>query len=190
MESVSNISTNLEFPVIIWKKNQLLKWGDFKKKPDLKVNAAAISAIGFKSNSLIEHIKIGSKFKFKIREIELDAIFIPNFSWVMKNISEKKRALLLKHEQGHFDLAEEITKKTRVKIINHFQNKVFSIEEKNEDNAKKEAIRHANKIRKEVEGNLEKELEIQEAKYDKKTNHGLITVYQNKYNKRFKNLRQ
>lgn len=47
-----------------------------------------------------------------------------------------KRTLLLKHEQGHFDLAEEATRKTRIKIINHFQNKVFNIK-KNEGNAKK-----------------------------------------------------
>ncbi len=189
-KSVSNISTNLEFPVIIWDKNKNLKWTDFKKKSYSKVNAAAIAAIGFKSKPLIEYIRTGSKLKFKIREMELEAIFIPNFSWVTKNIDEKKRELLLKHEQGHFDLAEEITRKTRIKIINRFQNKVFSIKEKKFNDVKNDAVLQVNKIRKKIESELQNELESQETKYDKKTNHGLITVSQNKYNKRFKRLRQ
>ncbi len=50
-----------------------------------------------------------------------------------------KRTLLLKHEQGHFDLAEEATRKTRIKIINHFQNKVFNIK-KMRAMQKKEAV--------------------------------------------------
>lgn len=40
-----------------------------------------------------------------------------------------------------------------------------------------------------MEGKLQNELEIQETKYDKKLNHGLITEYQKKYNKRFKKSR-
>jgi hypothetical protein len=190
LKSASDKSTNLEFPVIIWNKNQILKWVDFKKKSELKDNAAAVSAIGFKSKPLIEYIKTGSEFKFKIIEMELDAIFIPNFSWVMKNINEKKKILLLKHEQGHFDLAEEVTRKTRIDTVNRFKNKVFTIKEKKLDDAKKKAVLQVNKIRKKIEAKLQNELERQEAKYDKKTNHGLITVYQKKYNKRFKKLRQ
>jgi single-stranded DNA-specific DHH superfamily exonuclease len=58
------------------------------------------------------------------------------------------------------------------------------------DDAKKEAVLQVNKIRKKIEAKLQNELERQETKYDKKTNHGLITVYQKKYNKRFKKLRQ
>ncbi len=61
----------------------------FQKKSEPKVNVA-VSTIGFKSKPLVEDIKTRSKFKFKIREIELDTIFIPNFSRVMKNINGKK----------------------------------------------------------------------------------------------------
>lgn len=189
-KSANNISTNLELPVIIWDKNKNLKWTDFKKKSYSKDNAAAISAIGFKSKPLIEYTETGSKLKFKIREMELEAIFIPNFSWVMKNINGKKRELLLKHEQGHFDLAEEITRKTRSKIINRFQNKIFRVKEEKSNDGENDAVLQVNKIRKKIETKLQNELESQETKYDKKTNHGLITVYQSKYNKRFKKLRE
>jgi hypothetical protein len=187
---VNNTSTNPELLVIIWNKTRILKWNDFKKKPDPEAKALAISAIGFQSNPLIEHIKTGSKFKFKIRDMQFYAVFIPDFSWVMKNVSKKDSTLLLKHEQGHFDLAEEITRKTRIKTTNCFQNRAFSVKGKNEDEAKKDAILQVTKIRKGIDGKLQKEFKSQETEYDEKTNHGLIIEYQEKYNKRFKKLRE
>jgi hypothetical protein len=187
---IRNTTTNPELPVIIWNKTRILKWNDFKKKPDPKANASASSAIGFESKPLIVHIKTGSKFKFKIRDMQLHAVFIPRFSWVVKNLSEKGSKLLLKHEQGHFDLAEEITRKTRIKSANRFQNRTFIVKGKNEDKAKKDAILQVTKIRKEIDGKLQKELKSQEAKYEDKTNHGLIIKYQEKYNKRFEKLRE
>jgi hypothetical protein len=187
---IYNTYTNPEIPVIIWSKTQILKWNDFKKKPDHKDKASASAAIGFESNPVIEHIKIGNNFKFKIRDMQFHAVFIPDLSWVMKNLSEKNSALLLKHEQGHFDLGEEITRKARTKTTNYYQNRSLIVKGKNEDNAKKDAILQVTKIRKEIEGKLRKEFKSQEAKYDDKTNHGLIVEFQEKYNKRFEKLRE
>lgn len=177
-------------PVIIWNKTQFLKWNDFKKKPDPKSMASANSAIGFESAPFIEHIKTGGKFKFKIKDMQLHAIFIPNLSWVLKNINKKNRKLLLKHEQGHFDLAEEITRGTRIKTANRFQNRSLTAKGKNESSAKKNAVFQVSKIRKKVDIKLQKEFENQETKYDDKTNHGLIKKYQKKYNRRFEKLRE
>jgi len=186
---VINTSVNPELPVIIWKKTRVLKWNDFKKNPDLKSNASASSAIGFESKPLIEHIKTGNRFKFKIKDMQLNAVFIPELSWVIKNISKKNSKSLLKHEQGHFDLAEEITRKTRTKVTNRFHDKSLGVKGKNEDLAKKSAVSQATGIRKEIECKLQKEFKSQETRYDDKTNHGLIIGYQEKYNKRFEKLR-
>jgi hypothetical protein len=187
---LNNTYANPEFPVIIWKKARILKWSDFKKKPDHEAKASASSAIGFESKPFIEHIKTGSKFKFKIKDMQLHAVFLPDFSWVMKDISEKGRTLLLKHEQGHFDLAEEITRKTRIKTTKRFQNRTFIVKGKNEDEAKKDAIFQVTNKRRDIDSKLQKELKSQETKYDDKTNHGLIIGYQEKYNKRFEKLRK
>jgi len=187
---VNNKSTKPELPVIIWNKTRILKWNDFKKKPDNEAKASASSAIGFESKPLIEYIETGKKFKFKIRDMQLHAVFIPSFSWVMKNASEKGSTLLLKHEQGHFDLAEEITRKTRIKTTKRFQNRAFIVKGKNGDKAKKGAIFHVTKIRKEIDDKLQKELKGQETKYDDKTNHGLMIEHQERYNKRFEKLRE
>jgi len=187
---ISDTSTNTQLPVIIWNKTRILKWIDFKKKPRIKAKASASSAIGFESKPIIEHIKVGSKFKFKIRDMQLHAVFIPDLSWVMKNLSERDGTLLLKHEQGHFDLGEEITRRIRTKTTNRFQNRSLIVKGKNKEKAKKDAILQVTKIRKEIEGKLQKEFKSQETKYDDKTNHGLIIEYQEKYNKRFKKLRE
>jgi hypothetical protein len=187
---VYDTSIDLEPPVIIWNKTRILKWNDFKKKPNSKDKASASAAIGFESKPFIEHIKIRGKFKFKIKDMNLHAVFIPDLSWVTKNISRKNRMLLLKHEQGHFDLAEEIIRKTRTKTINRFHNVSLIINEKNENKAKKYAILQVTKIRKEIEDNLQKKFKSQETKYDNKTNHGLIVKHQEKYDKRFEKLRE
>lgn len=187
---VNNTSTNPEFPVIVWNKTRILKWTDFKEKPNHKSKASASSAIGFESHPLIEHINTRNKFKFKIKDMQLNAIFIPDFSWVMKDTSINNDTLLLKHEQGHFDLAEEITQKTRISSTNSFQNRVFTAKGNNEDKARKDAVSQVTKIRKKIDGKLQKELKSQETKYDDATNHGLIMEYQKKYNKRFDKLRE
>lgn len=187
---VNNTSTNPELGIIIWNKTHLLKWSDFKKKPNPKNKAAASSAIGFESRPIVEHLKTGGKFKFKIRDMQLRAVFIPKFSWVMKNTLEGDGKLLLKHEQGHFDLAEEITRKTRIKTNNRFLNKSFIVKGKNEDKAKKAAILQATRIRKEIDEVLQKTLEREETRYDEKTNYGLIIKNQEKYDKRFEKLRE
>jgi hypothetical protein len=186
---VINTPINPELSVIIWKKTRVLKWVDFKKKPDLKSKASASSAIGFESKPFIEHIKVGNKFKFKIKDMQLNAVFIPDLSWVMKNISKKNSKSLLKHEQGHFDLAEEITRKTRTSATNRFHDRPLNVKGKNEDMAKKDAVLQATGIRRKLEDELQKEFKNQETRYDDKTNHGLITEYQEKYNKRFEKLR-
>src|SRR6478752_6084881 len=59
----------LILPVLIWNKARFLKWTDFEKKHDPKSKASASSAIGFQSQPLIDHIKTGIKFKFKIGDM-------------------------------------------------------------------------------------------------------------------------
>ncbi|MFB5627894.1 MAG: hypothetical protein ACE5R5_06825 [Nitrosarchaeum sp.] len=179
-----------ELPVIIWKESKKLKWSDFKKTNKPNFNASAVSAIGFQSKPIIEHIKNKNTYRFKIREMQFNAIFIPQYSWYGNKISKKDQVLLLKHEQGHFDLAEEITRKESKTIKNNFQNKIFKINGKNEDAAVENAIYQVKTLRNKIEKKLEKKFEIQETKYDNETNHGLIEIHQKAYNKRFRKLRK
>ncbi|MFB5631609.1 MAG: hypothetical protein ACE5RN_08485 [Nitrosopumilaceae archaeon] len=151
--------------------------------------ASANSAIGFESEPIIDYFKTGVKFKFKILDLGIHAIFIPSFSWVKKTILDKDRNSLLKHEQGHFDIVEEIVRKSTIKTTTLFRKKFFKVEGKNISIAKKNAIFQVTIIRKGIEDKLKKELQSEETKYDIKTNHGLIAWQQEKYNRRFKKLR-
>lgn len=189
MKHIHASLNNSQFPVVIWNPTRILKWKDFKKKPNLRSKPSASSAIGFQSEPIIDHIEIGKKYKFKITDMQLHAIFIPDFSWVMISSNDKSSSFLLKHEQGHFDLVEEIVRKTRMNTTDRFKNRCFFIKGKNKSNAKKNAILQVTKIRKKIENKLQKELQMEGTKYDTKTNHGLIKKYQEKYNQRFKKLR-
>ncbi len=189
MEVLQNLSKNSKINVITWSKTRNLKWNDFKKKSNIKSRASAHSAIGFESEPIIDHIEIGGKFKFEILDMQFHAVFIPGLSWMTKSISNDNRKSLLNHEQGHFDLVEEIVRKSRIKTTNLFKDKFFAAEGKNKSNAKKNAILQVKTIRKKIEDNLKKKLTWEETTYDIKTNHGLIKWQQEKYNTRFKKLR-
>ena len=186
---MQNLSENLKINVITWSPTRNLKWSDFKKKTNLKSRASANSAIGFESEPIITHVETGGKFKFKILDMQIQAIFIPSFSWVTKPLLNRDRKSLLKHEQGHFDLVEEIVRKSRIETTSHFKGIFFEIEGKNKSAAKKNTILQVMKIRKKIEDKLKKELKWEETTYDFKTNHGLIKLQQRKYNKRFEKLR-
>jgi hypothetical protein len=189
MEDLQKLSKNSKINVIIWSQTRNLKWSDFKEKSNFKSRSAASSAIGFESEPILNHIETGGKFRFKILDMQFHAIFIPRFSWVTKNTCNKNGKSLLKHEQGHFDLVEEIVRKSKIKTNNLFKDKFFIIRGKNKSSAKKNAILHVTKIRKKIEIKLKKELNREATTYDAKTNHGLIKLEQEKYNKRFTKLR-
>ncbi len=184
---MKNLSENLKIKVILWSPIKYLHWGDFKKNPDLKSRASANSAIGFESEPIVGYVENGGKFKFKILDMQLRAIFIPEFSWVKKNILNKYRKPLLTHEQGHFDLVEEIVRGSKINA--HFSGLLFDVKGKNKTIAEKNVILQVTDIRKKVESKLEKKLKREETTYDDKTNYGLIKLQQEKYNKRFKKLR-
>lgn len=183
-------SASGDVQVIQWKNTKKLKWTDFKKKDKPNFKASAVAAIGFQSKPLIEYIRNENKFRFKIKEMQFYAIFIPNYSWYGNEISKKDQMTLLNHEQGHFDLAEEITRKESKKTNNRFQDKIFSTKGKSEEAAIKNAISQVNTIRNKIEYKIQNEFKIQETEYDKKTNHGLIKIHQNAYDERFRKLRE
>jgi hypothetical protein len=129
-------------------------------------------------------------FKYKIKEMKFIAIFIPRFSWFRKNLTAEENLILLKHEQGHFDLAQEIVKKIRIKTDKRFINRFFIVKGKNKEISKENTILAVTKIRKLIEVKILKELKFQERKYDVKTGNGLNLKQQEIYDKRFKNLRR
>ncbi len=84
-----------------WSKQRELQWEDFRKVPPTKNEKAALSLVGvdFFANC------IDGKFRF-----EVNAFFNRDSSWVRKVKGFDK---LLRHEQGHFDIAEIAARELR-----------------------------------------------------------------------------
>lgn len=85
---------------INWRANYKLKWQDFQGKPDTNSIYSAVS------NPVI---------KYKLRADE-DGFNVEVFCYLIKGNSwarYKTNDTLLKHEQGHFDIAELFARKLR-----------------------------------------------------------------------------
>ena len=96
---------------------------------------------------------------------------------------------LLKHEQGHFDLAELTKNENLEKLQNKFYKKEFLTRGKNEDQRKQFAKEDSGKmIASEIEL-LEKLLDTQRQKYDEDTNFGQNFEKKSEYNLIFNKLR-
>ena len=96
-----NFNRQIQVETILWDKNKLLTWKDFKGIVDEKNIHDAISTCDI----LFNYKRIGDTLKLITR-----CEFHPDKSWVKK---DKQTLYLLKHEQAHFDIVEIFTRKLR-----------------------------------------------------------------------------
>ena len=172
---------------ILWKKDILLTWDDFQGQPDLTYAHEAISETNLYQITDFKPIKKASKIKLRINSIKIQASFTPKNSWVKLG---KETAYLLKHEQGHFDIAEIRARELTKIMSRRFQNRLLSTNYSSLDEAEKEPQKIIeNTVKKEIK-KIEKTLTISHKSYDKDTNHGKIRQMQEKYNERFSILHQ
>jgi hypothetical protein len=112
--------------------------------------------------------------------------FYPLLSWIRQS---QETTLLLKHEQGHFDLAEFLKLAITEHIEDVFKGKKFLTRGQNQEQQKQFArassgLMIANEIEK-----WEKYLFDERQEYDAQTNYGHIMEKQQKYDDMFKKLR-
>jgi hypothetical protein len=100
------ILSHVEEEYVKWQENRRLTWEDFKAAPLKLGNTAAMTTthLGFSYNVT------NGKVSYKI-----DCRFEKNKSWGLV-----KNDWILKHEQGHFDIAEIFARKLN-KSINDYQ---------------------------------------------------------------------
>lgn len=151
------ISLNAQYDddsILYWTKNRLLKWSDFQGKVPINCgNTKAISTPNIKS---INYFRNG-----KIKNIKILCYFEMNNSW-----TKDTTALLLEHEQVHFNLAEVYARKIR---------KAFSLlKAQNKDNFE---------IYNDTIKNMLFENHKRQTEYDYETKHGTDSKQQDKWNK-------
>lgn len=97
-----------EEETIPWSADRKLQWSDFKGSYFKTEWAAATTATGI-SYAFTATEKGGQQFL----EIEVECVFLPQKSWYRPKVCD---AVILSHEQLHFDIAELHTRKFRKRL--------------------------------------------------------------------------
>ena len=171
---------------ISWTSNYSLKWTDFKAELNPAVFKDSHSAIKYGFTWTVDSDKVNDKVVFLIDNIQIVTEFHPLLSsFRTLDINEN----LLKHEQGHFDLAELIKIENLEELQNKFYNIQFSTRGQNDDQRKQFAKVDSGKmISKEIE-KLEELLRIRRQQYNEQTNFCQNQEKQIEYDLIFNNLR-
>ena len=171
---------------LTWSKNSILKWSDFNAESNTAAFEDSHSVIKYRYTWTVNSDNVGSQILFFIENIQLSVEFHPVLSWVRTLQTDDD---LLKHEQGHFDLAELIKRENLEKLQNKFHEKQFPTRGKNEEQRKQSAKEDSGKmIAMEVE-KLEEILSQKRQEYDKQTNFGQNLAKQSEYDSIFDRLR-
>lgn len=142
--------------VICWAEDVILKWVDFKGKPNTTIDVSAQTATNIQTSVLGDH---------EIPIFRISNIFVKSISWTTDTTS----FLLLQHERLHFDISELYARKIRKGI--------------EELRAKK--IKEMDRYTDLIDAMLE-EMNKLNHDYDKKTLNGSIEFRQEDWSKRIK----
>jgi len=175
-----------ENEVLVWSNDFFLRRSDFNAESNSAAFEDSHSFIKYRYTWTVNSDKVGSEILFFIENIQLSVEFHPVLSWVRTLQTNDD---LLKHEQGHFDLAEMIKRENLEKLQNKFYEKKFSTRGKNEEQRKQLAKEDSGKmIAIEIE-KLEEMLSQRRQEYDTQTNFGQNLEKQLEYNSIFDRLR-
>ncbi len=94
-----------ENDIVEWPLNNSLKWSDFKAESNPAIFEDSHSTIKYGFTWKVNSDKLNEEIVFLIDNIKLTAEFHSLLSWIRTSEANDN---LLKHEQGHFDLAETI----------------------------------------------------------------------------------
>jgi len=171
--------------IITWSKNHLLKWSDFKAEVNPSIYEDSFSTIKYHHTWTVDSEIKDGKIYFLISNIQITTQFLRHLSWVrLQNASSD----LLKHEQGHFDLAESLKSSFVKKIENKFKGVKFPTRGQNEEQRKQFAREDSGvMIIKELEQYFEI-LSNSRKKYDAETEFGQNFFRQKEYDEKLKTL--
>lgn len=170
---------------ISWNANYSLSWSDFQAESNPAAFEDAHSVVKYSYTWTVNFDRIDDKIMFFVECLKLTTEFYPLLSWVRKS---QATSSLLKHEQGHFDLAELLRPNITEQIQSIFNKKKFPTRGQNYEQQKQFAREDSGLlIAKEVE-KWEKHFFEKEIEYDKLTNYGQIFEKQQEYDVLFQSL--
>jgi hypothetical protein len=138
---------------LTWAKHPSLDWSDFQGHPRRSTGEpSAVTDTGF---------RVQLECREGFLDIRVEAEFYPASSWVKP---ARKSAELLRHEQGHFDITELYARKIRKAV--------------REQKINCENDRQAESAGKKIFGELDRDWEKAEKRYDVNTKDGTDLVRQ------------
>ena len=151
------IAQNRDEDSLAWSSSQKLTWADYKASPNPESDAAA-STTTFLS---IQYHITGNHLEFKIQ-----SKFSKTHSWGIH-----KTDYILRHEQGHFDIAEAFARKLYQQMSEYsFNKKTFK------------------KDLKKIYEDVTKEKEQMQNDYDNETQHSIIRKKQAEWLKKIEKI--
>jgi len=178
---------SLEENQIMWNPEFVLKLEHFKGDLDTKKPHHANTNVNLFYEFRHLERKTPSRFKGKILEIRVYSFVNLSKCWIKDEVKNNPNlSLLLKHEQGHFDLAEECARLIEKKMNKRFKGRSFSCKSSSKDGRIEEIKKILDKEFLQLTNNF---LRKMDKKYDEDTNYGRQISFQEKYNERFSKLR-
>lgn len=173
--------------ILLWSKDNFLKWSDFKASSNPSAFEDSSSHIKFHFTWVVNSTIHNDKIYFEIDDIKLNTQFLRHLSWVREGQDSQE---LLNHEKGHFDLAELSRFSITEKIQNKLYNKKFPTRGQNEEQQKQFAREDSGiLIAKELEKNF-LDFSQKRTKYDEETNFGHDKIKQKEFDDKFKEFRE
>ena len=172
--------------ILDWSKDRPLMLSDFLAESNPGEFADALSTIKYHHTWTVKSEMIDGRVHYYIDNIHLQTQFLRHLSWIREQNASQT---LLKHQQGHFDLAEWFRPMITERILSKFKGKKFPTRGKNDEQKKQFAKEDSGlMILTELE-KYYKDLQSLRKKYDDETEFGLNSDKQNDYDEKFFRLR-
>ena len=177
----------IEKEVIHWSNDIQLNVSNFMAEPNPGIFEDSHSVIKYGFTWVVNSEQLNDQVVFSVENIQLSVEFNPLLSWI--RMSEFNDGLL-KHEQGHFDLAEIIKRKYQKIFENEFYGKKFPTRGQNDAQRKQYAKEDSGKMISLKVEKLNLYLKEKRDEYDQETDFGKNIPEQKKYDEIFNKLRK
>ena len=177
--------------MVPWSKDLYLKWNYFKGTVPKNNEYQAHTYTWINITSSLNDKKNATGVEFSFKSINVTSYFRDSISWVIEEQIQKSDSNeILKHEQGHFDIAEEYAKKIETDMRAKLMGKSFFCEGKDIIILQNCVETKKNMLRDEISNPIFSDWhDVENNHYDPETNHGLNYSVQKLWNDRFDKLR-
>ena len=171
---------------IPWSKDVPLQWGDFRADPHPAAFEDAFGAIAYRPSWTVHSEEKAGSIQFFVGGMRLVTEFLPDLSWVRQMYATPE---LLRHQQGHFDLAEMLRPEITEGILGKIGDQRHAARGQNDEERKQYARAYTSSILGREVRQWSSYLDERRSEYDAATEFGQNAEAQSVYDEQFSRLR-